>query len=383
MSVYDQIMDELNGREAYMHDVYAPYYVCSYAIHAFNLMNQTREVYYVGKQLPNMRLHLLFISPSGFMKTYYGDVMGRDPNGIFHSTDVSMAAEQTLTEAGFVGTIATVNGLAINNPGSAELNKNGILFIDEFKGITEALKSQMNSQMETQLLAALDHGHVNKRLGSGSISYRTFLTLWTGVQPGSYDLSSGLGRRLCVMNFVPTKSDNDAIMDTMHRTQNMRPNPGEMQLLWDRINVTVHRMNQIERIELSDDILDYYHKKDMYSFETSYFNRIIIGYHLMTQRIEPVMHMDLSDSRLVRLLDLQKKWRQDVYAGLDYLQIRKILTMHAHEVSGKMVMQCERNQVAAECAMIGWNAKQVFEKLAEMQKFGIIKINGAMVTLNE
>jgi len=374
-TIYDQILDELNSREAYAHETYSPYYICSYAIHAFNLMNQQREIYYVGKQLPNMRLHLLFISPSGFMKTYYGDVMGRDPNGIFHKTSISMASEQTLTEAGFVGTIASVNGLAINNPGSAELNKDGILFIDEFKGITEALKNQMNSQMETQLLAALDHGHVNKRLGSGVIAYRTFLTLWTGVQPGSYDLSSGLGRRLCVMIFVPTKHDNDEIMDIMHRTQNMKPDRGKMALLWDNIDETCRRMGIIEEITLGDDILSFYHKQDMYSFETSYFNRIIIGFHLMTQPIERKMHMDLSDKRLVHLLELQKKWRGDVYAGLDYLQIRKILVLH-----GK---SCDRNQIAKECAMIGWNAKMVFEKLAEMQKFGIVKVKGALITLDE
>ena len=276
-SVYDMIMDELRSREAYKCEMYAPYYICSYAIHAFNLMNQKREIYFVGKQLPNMRLHLLFISPSGYMKTYYGDNMCRDPNAIFFKTKITMGALQSTTEAGFVGTIASVNGLAIRNPGAAEVNKDGILFIDEFKGITEALKNQMNSQMETQLLAALDHGHVLKQLGSGEIAYRTFLSLWTGVQPGSYDLSSGLGRRLCVMIFVPTQADNDIIMDIMHRTQNMRPDPGHMALLWSNIDELVHGMGSVEKIELDDSILKFYHDQKMFSFETSYFNRIIIG----------------------------------------------------------------------------------------------------------
>ena len=95
-SLYDIIMEEMHSREAYQADVYAPYYICSYAVHAFNLMNQTREIYFVGKQLPNMRLHLLFISPSGFMKTYYGNVMGSDPNAIFAKTSIGMAKEQSL-----------------------------------------------------------------------------------------------------------------------------------------------------------------------------------------------------------------------------------------------------------------------------------------------
>jgi hypothetical protein len=371
--VYDQIMEELADRRAYMHEVYAPQYICSYAVHAFNLMNQKREIYFTGKQLPNMRIHLLFISPSGFMKTYFLDNMGRDKYGIFHSTDIGIGSEQSLTEAGFVGTIANVNGLAIPNPGAAELNKDGILLIDEFKGITEALKNQMNAQMETQLLAALDHGQVYKRLSTGPITYKTHLTLWTGVQPGSYDLSSGLGRRLCVMNFTPTKSDNTAIMDIMHETQNMRPDVSAMSLLWDNINETVHKMNGIERIEFDDSILSLYHKLDMYSFETSYFNRIIIGYYLMKHPIDKVIHMDAGDKELVEILTRQKGWRADVYTGLDYLQIKKILVVH-----GKV---CQRNEIVQECAMIGWNTKQVHEKLADMHKYNLISVKGNLITL--
>lgn len=371
--VYDQIMEELADRRAYMHEVYAPQYICSYAVHAFNLMNQKREIYFTGKQLPNMRIHLLFISPSGFMKTYFLDNMGRDKYGIFHQTDIGIGSEQSMTEAGFVGTIASVNGLAIPNQGAAELNMNGILLIDEFKGITEALKNQMNAQMETQLLAALDHGQVYKRLSVGHIAYKTYLTLWTGVQPGSYDLSSGLGRRLCVMNFTPTKADNNAIMDIMHETQNMRPDVGKMKVLWDNINEVVHKMNTIERIEFDDSILKLYHNLDMYSFETSYFNRIIIGYYLMKHPIEKVIHMDTGDKELVEMLTRQKSWRADVYTGLDYLQIKKILVVH-----GKV---CTRSEIATECAMIGWNTKQVYEKLADMTKYGLVKVQGNNITL--
>jgi hypothetical protein len=336
-------------------------------------MNQRREIYFVGKQLPSLRVHLMWIAPSGFMKTHFGDVMGRDPHGIFHKTLIPLGSEQSMTEAGFVGTVASVNGLAITNPGAAELNKDGILFIDEFKGIQEALKNQMNSQMETQLLAALDHGNVHKRLASGAITYRTNLTLWTGIQPGSYDLSSGLGRRLCVLIFVPTELDNNAIMEIMHATQNMKPDHKKMSVLWDNINEVIRKMETIQRIELDDSVLALYKKLNLFSFETSYFNRLIIGYHLMRYPIEPVMHMDVSDKDLMDLLVSQKKWRGDVYKGLDYMQIEKILTIHG----GK----CERSQIAKECVMIGWNTKQVFEILTEMQKYQVISYKGSMVEL--
>jgi hypothetical protein len=367
-------MSELADRQAYKREIYAPYFTCSYAVHAFNLMNQKREIYYAGKQLPNMRCHLLFVAPPGFMKTYYLQTMAADPHGIFHGTEIQIASEQSMTEAGFVGTVVSVNGLGINNPGAAELNKDGLLLIDEFKAISDALKNQMNSQMETQLLAALDHGRVFKRLSSGAIAYQTNLSMWAGIQPGSYDLSSGLGRRLIFMVFLPTYADNIALMDIMHRTQNVRPNPQAMSVLWSNIDDQVHQMDTINKIEFDDSILKLYHEMDIYSFESSYFNRLILGYHLMKREIEPVMHLDVTDPDLVTLLQNEKMWRDDIANNLDFVQIRRIVTLHGGT--------CARRDIVKECSMVGWNAKQVYEKLADMIKYRLIEtLAGDLVKL--
>lgn len=373
-SLYDQIMEELADRNAYKRDIYAPQFICSYAVHAFNLMNQKREIYFAGKQLPNMRCHLLFVAPPGFMKTWYLQTMAADPHGIFHGTEVKIASEQSMTEAGFVGTVVSVNGLGVNNPGAAELNKDGLLIIDEFKAISDALKNQMNSQMETQLLAALDHGQVFKRLSSGAIAYQTNLTMWAGIQPGSYDLSSGLGRRLIYMVFLPTYADNLALMDIMHKSQNLKPDHDKMVILWDNINCVVHDMESIKRIEYDDSILKYYHELGIYSYESSYFNRLILGYYLMKQPIEPVIHMDVSDPALRLILETQKGWRDDIASNLDFVQIKRIVTLHGG--------RCSRSDIVKECSMVGWNAKQVYEKLAEMIKYRLIETSaGDMVSV--
>jgi hypothetical protein len=317
---------------------------------------------------------MLFVAPPGFMKTYYLQAMAADPHGIFHGTEIKIASEQSMTEAGFVGTFVSVNGLGVQNPGAAELNKDGILLIDEFKAISDALKNQMNSQMETQLLAALDHGHVLKRLSSGAIAYQTNLTMWAGIQPGSYDLSSGLGRRLIFMVFLPTMADNIALMDIMHRTQNLRPDHNKMVLLWDNINERVHGMDSIRRIEFDDSVLKFYHELNIYSFESSYFNRLILGYHLMKYDLDPVIHMDVSDPELVQILEREKMWRDDISSNLDFIQIRHIITLHG----GK----CQRSDIVRECAMVGWNAKQVYEKLAEMVKYRLVSTEaGDLVSL--
>jgi hypothetical protein len=83
--------------------------------------------------------------------------------------------------------------------------------------------------------------------------------------------------------------------------------------------------------------------------------------------------MDTGDKELVEMLTRQKSWRADVYTGLDYLQIKKILVVH-----GKV---CTRSEIATECAMIGWNTKQVYEKLADMTKYGLVKVQGNNITL--
>jgi len=198
--------------------------------------------------------------------------------------------------------------------------------------------------------------------------------MWAGIQPGSYDLSSGLGRRLVFMVFLPTMADNIALMDIMHRTQNLKPDHDRMVLLWDNINEQVHKMDTIKRIEFDDSILKFYHELNIYSFESTYFNRLILGYHLMKYDIEPVMHMDVSDPELVQILENEKKWRDDISSNLDFVQIRRIVTLHGGS--------CTRADIVKECSMVGWNAKQVYEKLADMVKYRLITTgNGDIVTL--
>jgi hypothetical protein len=210
-SIYDLILEELASREAYLHEVYAPLYVCSYAVHAFNLMNQHREIYFSGKRLPNMRVHILFISPSGFMKTYYLDNMGRDSHsGIFYKTDVSIGAEQSMTEAGFVGTIASVNGLAISSPGAAELNKDGILLVDEFKGITEALKNlPFHSKLVLSSVYLLSKGQAQQVSVTGNI-YEVYCELCqhSGMTPLTQRRVSGLVNELDAIGLLNTQVIN-------------------------------------------------------------------------------------------------------------------------------------------------------------------------------
>jgi len=372
-------MADLESRNAYKREIYAPYYICSFATHVFNLMNQTREIYWEGKKLPNMRLHILFVAPPGFMKTYYMSVMGADRYSIFGQCGVKMGSEQAMTEAGLIGTFNNIAGMAVEQEGAARALAKGVLMIDEFSAITNALKVQYNSQMDSQLLAALDHGHVNKRLGSGKIEYQTNFTLWAGVQPARYDLTSGLGRRMCFLLFLPVRLDNDRLLEAMHIARNVKPNITEVNALWDKIEQWRKRMDIIEEVVYDDDVFNMYKKLGIFSYESSYFDRLILGWHLATYGPDKKIHISTKHKELEEMILREKRWRDDIAQGVDYIQLLKMIQVYGAEVDGCVTIT--RATLVQEGIMVGWNAQQIYEMLSEMHKYNLIIIKGSSISV--
>ena len=286
-----------------------------------------------------------------------------------------------MTEAAFVGTIRDIDGVGHPTLGAAADYKDGMLLIDEFSALTNAMKVQYNSQMDAQLLAALDHGHVVKRLGTGRIEYTTNLTLWAGVQPAKYDLSSGLGRRMCFLLFLPTKLDNIALMRTMHKTRNIKPDVREMDNLWGLIKNSVSNMERIETIDFGDSVLKLYEELNLFSYESSYFDRPLLGWHLATYGPEPHMMIEAQDKELLQLVNREKKWRDEIAAGVDHAQMMKIIKTCGSSIDGKL--QITKPDLIQECTMVGWNARQVADVLTELTRFGMIENHGARVVVLE
>jgi hypothetical protein len=318
-----------------------------------------------------MRLHILFVAPPGFMKTWYIMMMGGDTWGIFRNAGIDLRFEQSLTESGFVGTIQNVNGIGIPTEGAAQTNKDGLMLIDEFSAITEAMKSQMNAQLATQLLAALDSGYVYKRLSGGKLEYKTNMTLWAGVQPERYDLSAGLGRRLCFLVFLPTKEDNVKLREAMHYARGMRPDTSKAEKIWQDIRRFKDQNTKVQKIEFGDDVYRKYTDLDLFSYETSYFDRILMGYHLAKFGPDTKMEIDIQDKDLVKIIDQEKTWRDDIAMGVDYVQMIKII--------GRAGGSIDRMSLVKDCLMVGWNAQQVFNKVKEMQMYGLLKIRNGKV----
>ncbi|GAH74472.1 unnamed protein product, partial [marine sediment metagenome] len=131
----------------------------------------------------------------------------RGDQAILLNSGIDNTMENMMTGAGFVGTTKFKDGEKVKELGLAEERPAAIIGIEEFSAVTNMFKATHSGELDTALLGALDSGYCYKRLASGPIKYQTFVTLQTGVQPARFNLSSGLGRRLLFIEFIPTRKD--------------------------------------------------------------------------------------------------------------------------------------------------------------------------------
>jgi hypothetical protein len=375
--IMEPILEELASRNVYKAEVYAPFYICSAMVHSFNLMNQKKRIYWESKRLPNMRLHILFVAPPGYMKTFYLSTLGGDEFGIFANCGIHVGHEQSLTEAGLIGTFQNLNGTPIPTEGAALTYSDGLMLIDEFSAITNALKVQYNSQMDTQLLSALDSGRVNKRLGGGKIEYDTNLTLWAGVQPARYDLSAGLGRRMIFLLFLPTRKDNEQLLETVHHTRNIRPDESSMNVLWSKIHRTIDEMDKIEHVEFGDNVFKMYQELKLFSYESSYFDRLLLGFQLAMYGPEKKIVVEPDNAVIKDLIKKEKSWRDTIIRGVDYVQMVRLIKSSGVVVDNHY--EITKSALVDEGIMIGWNAHQIYEKIVDMQKQGMLRMKDGLV----
>lgn len=369
--IYEPILEEFKSRRAYKYEEFAPFYICSFACHVFNLYNKKREVYYEAKEVPSLRMHILFVAPPGWSKSFYLKQFLQGKYAIFTNCGIDVGFEQTLTEAGFVGTVKMEAGEIFIIDGAAKIYAEGILGIDEFSAITKALQTQHSSQLDTQLLAALDHGNVYKRLGAGKLEYETNLTLWAGVQPARFDLTSGMGRRFMYLVFFPSRKDADELLEYWWKSKNVHPNLVELEKLKTKIRAFVKEVEKIRKIEFDDRILAEYRKLGLFPFEGSYFDRLLIGYHLAAYGPDHVLKISMDDAELRRLINLEIQWRRAVMLDPETKQVMKLLVSLGGEV--------KKDKFLEECTMLGLDVKKTLVLVEQMRRMNWVEVKGDVI----
>jgi len=99
------------------------------------------------------------------MKSYFMSNMGEPQYGIFSGCQDPDGVQTVNDRVRLIGTIRTFDDVSYETEGIAKTYKNGILIVDEFSAITNAFKVSYNNQMDSQMLALLDHGRNIQRFG--------------------------------------------------------------------------------------------------------------------------------------------------------------------------------------------------------------------------
>jgi hypothetical protein len=380
--VMQMILDNLEQRGTLSYETYAPPYVCSYAIHAFNVMNQGRKVYWESYAIPNMRLHIIFVAPPGYMKSYYLKNMGMDDYSIFGNCNYEMIQCQNVNEASLVGTYTPSHGNYVKREGKFETHGQGFLMMDEFKGITDAMGQSFNSQMESQLLAALDHGEVRKSVAGGDIEYQTYCTLWGGVQPAKYELGSGMGRRICFLLNLPDAKLKSDLRRAVWDSRNKRPDVKQIHEMKDAIKTWTTSFNSIENIDYDESVFHLYEKFDIEPYEISSYAKLILGWHLAKYGADTSIMLDVQDKGLMDILNKQFEWRRDIITGPDLKQVINLIRVYGTTTDDGRIM-ITRNYLNTVCFQVQMSAQSLYDKLEEMKRYGMITIRGNDIFLDE
>lgn len=327
MSLYESILTHANVHKWGFAQRFAPFYIISGMCHMINLANFKNEFYYEAGLLGNLRAHSLLVAPPGHSKTFFLRQFVLGDFSIFGGSCVECAYQGSLTEAGFVGTIKSIEGAIKTVEGAASEYNQHLMGIDEFSALTNSMKMEHSLNLDNAFLTALDSGRLCKRLAHGELKYVTNLTILTGSQPARFDLSSGLGRRFIFMLFLPSKKDRDYLRNVRRNAINIRPRLEDLRVIWDEIEEVNARLQEVEEITFDSQLRDFYDERDIPHFEETLYDRLALGYNIAQYKVEKKIHVKL-DTTLIDILTNEFQWRKKIKIGPEDEQVMEVIREH-------------------------------------------------------
>jgi len=327
LNLYEEIIKELENRKVAYARQFAPFYISSIATHVFNIANQRKHIYMEGGLPANTRQHILFVTVPGFGKSFILRQFLDGPNSIVNGSSIQTTFENMMTEAGFVGTIGKDNsGQKVEIDGLCKEHSDSIVGIEEFSAITNSMSADYNYGLDTSLLTALDSGMVRKRLANGKLEYETHLTMWAGVQPARYNLSSGLGRRFLFVMFIPTYKDIFQFKLWRRVAKNIKVDTEHLRKLKLRMNERFNYIqNSLTYITFNQEFYKELDKLNVIHYEEPIYERLALGYWLMKVDTLYGKLTIGTDVELIRLMQLEHHYRKEVKKGTQLAQVWGII----------------------------------------------------------
>jgi len=374
--IYDDIMDELNYREVYKYETYAPPFIVSIACHLFNIFNYQHKVYYEGGKIPHYCLHICFTAPAGFMKSFMQSMFIGDEHSILYNTSIPTTMVTEITTAGLVGTMERNKWTKMGEEveGLLDEYKYGIVASEEFDAITSASKKDYNTNLEHQLLTILDRGIYTKRTLAGEKTDKVFTTFWVANQPEKQiSVSSGIFRRFLHLLYLPSPSEFNEFRDTWWSQKN-KPPSAQLDHIRDKIDNFRNLLPLIRRIEFGDDIYRFYEHHELVPHECILLDRYILGYHLARYGVDETITLSIDDNDLKNQLELLIKWREQVLFGADVIQVYYIIK----DYNGNGI---ELRKLYKQITKLNMKLERVNNHVMKLHQMGIVRIQNGRVKL--
>ena len=370
----EMILQEMERRRIYKARYLGDLFVASIGAHILNLANQEAGFLWYGGELPQIRVHILFIAPPGYGKSFILQTLTFGEYSILKNAVRTVYAE-LFTSAGFVGTYRVVDGETKYIPGLANQASDAIIAVEEFSAIAKAMNATHSQWLDTALLDALDTGYVKKDLAAGSIEYRTFLTLWAGTQPLRVELASGLARRFAFLVWLPRKEERDQLRVMRRRSKGVRPDANTLRRLREQIKILNEKARRLIDVEIGEDFYRLMDEWHVPHYEEMIYERIAMGYEFMRGRVENRVLRVRVDEELEMLLRKSMKWRLEAGMGTHLAQIIVLLRDLGGEASIK--------QLQREAIVYGIDPRDLSTLLGDLVRMKQVRLREGRVVLRE
>jgi len=250
--------------------------------------------------------HIAIISPSGFSKGHVFQLFLNRSYGI--SPHIAKIAGK-VTEAGYVGTIKESGYI----PGLASKYSHGILAFNEISNLLITSESQHSGELINQVQESLTERHIHKSLASGEIDFDTYLTLWGASQPGRFDFSGGLGRRLGFVTKAWTKEDMLALKKDRRERKEKKVDYSEGLNIRHKLELLKQQF-EVERVLFEDKVMEYVCEVSESHLDMGLMEKALIGKNVLDWEGEKELRIRYSENNK-SFLDLMSSMKQKVSMG--------------------------------------------------------------------
>jgi hypothetical protein len=147
------------------------------------------------------------------------------------------------------------------------------------------------------------------------------------TQPARFDLRGGMGRRFLFIYFIPTVKDWKEITEARRRSKNIRYNPIQTDVIRKELPRLIQQLKTIERVEWDPDVYKFYDEMKFLPYEEQLYDRILIGYHVMTGHFDNVLYIKLDDY-ILTFLKKEAYYRDTIRRGSEFAEVLLILREH-------------------------------------------------------